>query len=67
MPATATRPEPAPVPTRTPALAHHIVVVDDDAGVRTLLTRILRECGYEVSGARDGAELQEIIGAGRST
>jgi two-component system OmpR family response regulator len=65
LPATATRPEPAPVPTRTPALAHHIVVVDDDAGVRTLLTRILRECGYEVSGARDGAELQEIVGAGR--
>ena len=57
--------QPAPLPDRALALAHHIVVVDDDAGVRTLLTRILRECGYEVTGARDGTELQSIMGAGR--
>jgi len=56
---------PARLPSLAQTLAHHIVVVDDDAGVRTLLTRILRECGYEVSGARDGTELQQIIGAGR--
>lgn len=57
--------QPAPLSDRTPALAHHIVVVDDDAGVRTLLARILRECGYEVSGAGDGAELHAIMDAGR--
>lgn len=48
-----------------PSLAYHIVVVDDDAGVRTLLARILRESGYEVSGARDGTELKSIMRAGR--
>jgi two-component system OmpR family response regulator len=42
---------------RVPASPHHIVVVDDDMGVRTLLARILRECGYDVTGAADGAEL----------
>jgi len=57
--------QPAPISDRTLALTHHIVVVDDDAGVRTLLTRILRECGYEVSAARDGTELQSIMGTGR--
>lgn len=57
--------EPAPLPDRPLSLAHHIVVVDDDAGVRTLLTRILRECGYEVSAARDGTELRSIMIAGR--
>ncbi len=56
-----------PARLRDPAtfLPHHIVVVDDDAGVRTLLVRILRESGYEVSGARDGIELEAIMGAGR--
>ncbi|MDK2760927.1 MAG: response regulator transcription factor [Sphingopyxis sp.] len=46
-------------------LTHHIVIVDDDVGVRTLLTRILRESGYEVSGARDGGELKSIMQMGR--
>ena len=52
-------------PDLTPTLAHHIVVVDDDAGVRTLLARILRESGYDVSGARDGIELRSIMHSGR--
>ena len=53
----------APVrPPRAPAIPHHIVVVDDDAGVRTLLARILRECGYDVTGAADGVELAVTLG-----
>jgi len=55
------RATPGPVP-RAPAIPHHIVVVDDDAGVRTLLGRILRECGYDVTGAADGAELAATLG-----
>lgn len=57
--------EPARHHDLAPFLPHHIVVVDDDAGVRTLLARILRESGYEVTGARDGIELEAIMGAGR--
>ncbi len=57
--------QPVGAQSRAPALAHHIVVVDDDTGVRTLLTRILREYGYEVSAARDGAELRSIMAMGR--
>jgi len=45
-----------------PAIPHHIVVVDDDAGVRTLLVRILREHGYEASGAADGEALEAALG-----
>jgi DNA-binding response OmpR family regulator len=48
-------------PVRIPAIAHHIVIVDDDAGVRTLLARILRECGYDVTGAADGCELEAAM------
>jgi len=40
---------------------HHIVVVEDDAGVRTLLVRLLRECGYEATGAEGGARLEETM------
>lgn len=43
-----------------PASAH-IVVVEDDPGVRTLISRILRECGYEVTGAGDGEELERVM------
>jgi len=46
---------------RAPAIPHHVVVVDDDAGVRTLLTRILRECGYDVTGAADARELDTAM------
>lgn len=44
-----------------PAAPHHIVVVDDDAGVRTLLARLLRECGYDVTGAACGEELETLM------
>ena len=39
----------------------HIVVVEDDAGVRTLLARILRECGYDATGVVDGEELMQAM------
>ncbi len=45
------------------AVAPHIIVVDDDPGVRTLLARVLRECGYDVTGAADGRELQAAMAA----
>lgn len=45
----------------TPAPPEHIVVVDDDPGVRTLLSRILRESGYEVSGVASGVELERLL------
>lgn len=41
----------------------HILVVDDDAQVRQLLARFLRENGYRTSSARDGRELREIAAA----
>lgn len=44
-----------------PDAPYHIVVVDDDAGVRTLLARVLRECGYDVTGAADGTELEAVM------
>lgn len=42
-------------------LPHHIVVVDDDASIRTLLSRLLRESGYDATGAESGAELERIM------
>jgi len=41
----------------------HIVVVDDDVGVRTLLARLLRESGYEVTGVECGVELRSLMQA----
>ena len=55
------REAPGPIP-RAPALPHHLLVADDDAGVGALLARILRECGYDVTGAADGAELEAALG-----
>lgn len=44
-----------------PRPAQHITVLDDDPGVRTLLCRLLRECGYEATGAGSGPQLEEIM------
>ncbi|MFO1129727.1 MAG: response regulator transcription factor [Rhodospirillales bacterium] len=41
----------------------HILVVDDDAEVRSLLARLLRENGYRASLARDGREMREALSA----
>lgn len=38
-----------------------ILVVEDDAGTRVLLTRFLGENGFQAVGARDGAEMWEAL------
>ena len=37
--------------------APHVLLVEDDDGMRVLVTRILRESGYRVTGCRSGAEM----------
>ncbi len=39
----------------------HILVVDDDAQVRQLIARFLRDNGYHTSAARDGREMREAL------
>ncbi len=39
----------------------HILVVDDEVGIRTLVTRILERAGHLVTSAADGAEALKII------
>jgi len=39
----------------------HILVVEDDGEMRNLVTRLLREAGFRVSGARDGREMWEML------
>lgn len=46
---------------RTAALVHHVAVLDDDRGVRVLLCRLLRECGYEATGVESGAHLHDVM------
>lgn len=43
-----------------PPVEKRIVVVDDDAGIRTSLARILRASGYDVRVAKDGFEAMEV-------
>lgn len=40
---------------------HHILVVDDDARLRSLLERFLRENEFVVSGAKDAQEAREFL------
>lgn len=41
----------------------HILVVDDDTRIRTLLSRYLRENGFRASTARDAAEARALLDA----
>ncbi len=41
----------------------HILVVDDDDRIRTLLKRYLTENGYRTSVAKDGAEARDLLGS----
>jgi CheY-like chemotaxis protein len=51
---------PAVIPATTPPC---ILVVDDDASIRDLITRVLRRAGWEVEVAKDGGEAILKIGA----
>lgn len=46
-----------------PRPPHHVVVVDDDPGVRTLVCRLLRECGYDATGVTGSNELESVMQA----
>ncbi|HJY36637.1 MAG TPA: response regulator, partial [Steroidobacteraceae bacterium] len=43
----------------------HIVVVDDDHEIRTLLAEYLEKNGLRVSVARDGKEMRRVLSRGR--
>lgn len=40
---------------------HHLLVVDDDTRIRTLLQRFLTENGYRVTAAKDAAEARRLL------
>lgn len=39
----------------------HVAIVEDDLGARTVLSRLLRAGGYDVTGASSGEELAELM------
>lgn len=39
----------------------HVLLVEDDDGMRVLVTHILRESGYRVTGCRSGAEMWALL------
>jgi two-component system, OmpR family, response regulator len=39
----------------------HVLVVEDDPGMRLLIMRVLRENGFHVTGARDGREMWAML------
>lgn len=43
-------------------MAHNILIVDDEAGVRDVLRRKLETCGYDVCEAADGNEAIQALG-----
>ncbi|KQP34202.1 PhoB family transcriptional regulator [Methylobacterium sp. Leaf102] len=44
--------------------AGHVLLVEDDDGMRLLVTRCLRESGYRVTGCRSGAEMWLLLPEG---
>ena len=44
----------------------HILIVDDDAGVRTVLGDMLEDAGYLVSLVTDGAEMRVFLANDKS-
>lgn len=51
----------APGVTSSLAMPSHILIFEEDAPLRTLLGRLLRECGYDVTGVADGKELAAVM------
>ncbi|MFD6288963.1 response regulator transcription factor [Streptomyces sp. NPDC060205] len=51
--------------TRTPAAGHTVLVVEDDASIRTLLTSALSAAGYAVASAASGQEAMFQAGSRR--
>ena len=45
----------------TPATSPRILIVDDDADIRTLLADYLGEQGWHISTAQDGAAMQQVL------
>jgi len=41
----------------------HLLIVEDDGEMRTLITKFLRQNGFRVTGARDGREMWETLAA----
>ena len=39
----------------------HVLVVEDDGEMRTLIAKFLRQNGFRVTGARNGAEMWDTI------
>jgi DNA-binding response OmpR family regulator len=56
MNATSSRADAPPCPE-----AGHILLVEDDDGMRVLVTRALRETGFRVTGCRSGAEMWSLL------
>ncbi|MFB6500831.1 MULTISPECIES: response regulator transcription factor [unclassified Streptomyces] len=52
-------------PTRTPAAGYTVLVVEDDASIRTLLTSALGVAGYTVASASNGQEAMFEAGSRR--
>ncbi|USI74580.1 response regulator [Sphingomonas morindae] len=46
-------------------LATHILIVDDDAGIRTLISSFLEKHGYRTDTAADPIEMRDRLAAGR--
>lgn len=47
----------------SPCTAHLVIVAEDDAAIRRLLTQVLEEEGYAVRTAADGAAILELLHA----
>ena len=43
------------------ATLQHVLIVDDDTRIRTLLQRYLSENGYRVTAAKDAAEARQLM------
>src|SRR5204863_8212182 len=43
------------------ASVQHLLIVDDDTRIRTLLQRYLSENGYRVTAAKDAAEARQLM------